>query len=131
MNSGNSSVSGNYSDRDNHLLFVSYQKREEIKRILITMVFFLVMLGYPLGGTALGVSPWDHGQLQVSANGRYLEHADGTPFFWFGDTAWALFYRLTPSEANIYFNDRKNLRYAAARVCCQDKQGKISTASEG
>src|SRR5262249_52271138 len=29
-----------------------------------------------------------HGMLRVSANKRYLEHADGTPFFWLGDTWW-------------------------------------------
>ncbi len=29
-----------------------------------------------------------HGNLRVSANRRYLEYADGTPFFWLGDTWW-------------------------------------------
>lgn len=29
-----------------------------------------------------------HGALRVAANRRYLEHADGTPFFWLGDTWW-------------------------------------------
>ena len=29
-----------------------------------------------------------HGPLRVSADGRHLEHADGTPFFWLGDTWW-------------------------------------------
>lgn len=29
-----------------------------------------------------------HGPLRVSANRRYLEHYDGTPFFWLGDTWW-------------------------------------------
>jgi len=29
-----------------------------------------------------------HGMLQVSSNGRYFQHADGTPFFWLGDTWW-------------------------------------------
>ncbi|MFH0795434.1 MAG: DUF4038 domain-containing protein [Candidatus Omnitrophota bacterium] len=28
------------------------------------------------------------GRLQVSQNKRFLEHADGTPFFWLGDTWW-------------------------------------------
>ncbi len=30
-----------------------------------------------------------HGMLRVSANGRYFQHLDGTPFFWLGDTWWA------------------------------------------
>src|SRR2546423_1907261 len=29
-----------------------------------------------------------HGPLRVAKNGRHLEHADGTPFFWLGDTWW-------------------------------------------
>lgn len=29
-----------------------------------------------------------HGPLQVDSNGRYLQHQDGTPFFWLGDTWW-------------------------------------------
>lgn len=31
---------------------------------------------------------YQHGFLKVSDNGRYFEHADGTPFFWLGDTHW-------------------------------------------
>lgn len=31
---------------------------------------------------------YQHGFLGVSANRRYLQHADGTPFFWLGDTHW-------------------------------------------
>src|SRR4029453_11309277 len=29
-----------------------------------------------------------HGFLQVSADRRFLVHADGTPFLWLGDTLW-------------------------------------------
>jgi len=57
-------------------------------------------------------APWDlHGKLQVSANGHYIEHADGTPFFWFGDTAWTVFHRLNTTEAELYLSDRKNKRF--------------------
>ena len=31
-----------------------------------------------------------HGFLKISENGRYLIHADGTPFFYLGDTHWIL-----------------------------------------
>ncbi|MCC6603881.1 MAG: DUF4038 domain-containing protein [Anaerolineae bacterium] len=33
-------------------------------------------------------NPNYRGFLQLSDNGRYLTYADGTPFFWMGDTAW-------------------------------------------
>ncbi len=34
-----------------------------------------------------------HGRLRVSADRRHLEHADGTPFLWLGDTWWMGFTR--------------------------------------
>ncbi len=38
-----------------------------------------------------GANPvYRHGFLKVSANGRYFTHADGTPFFWLGDTHWQM-----------------------------------------
>jgi len=48
-----------------------------------------------------------HGPLRVAADGRHLVHADGTPFFWLGDTAWELFHRLTREEAALYLEDRR------------------------
>jgi hypothetical protein len=53
-------------------------------------------------------APWQiHGRLEVSANGRYLQHHDGTPFLWCGDTAWALFYKLNREEVRLYLDDRQ------------------------
>ncbi len=34
-----------------------------------------------------------HGPLRVAADRRHLEHRDGTPFFWLGDTWWMAFCR--------------------------------------
>jgi hypothetical protein len=31
---------------------------------------------------------FQHGRVRVAADKRHLEHADGTPFFWLGDTWW-------------------------------------------
>ncbi len=45
-------------------------------------------------------------QLRVSENHRYLQTADGKPFFWLGDTAWELFHRLTREEAEMYLKNR-------------------------
>lgn len=43
----------------------------------------------------LDVHPYDgdnphykHGVLQISSDKRHFQHADGTPFFWLGDTWW-------------------------------------------
>ncbi|MEZ5039758.1 MAG: glycoside hydrolase family 140 protein [Saprospiraceae bacterium] len=45
-------------------------------------------------------------QLAVSENGRHLVKADGSPFFYLGDTAWELFHRLDEKEADQYLTNR-------------------------
>jgi len=45
-------------------------------------------------------------RLRVSANRRFLQQADGSPFFYLADTAWELFHRLTFDEAALYLRDR-------------------------
>ncbi|MCB0629588.1 MAG: glycoside hydrolase family 140 protein [Saprospiraceae bacterium] len=49
-----------------------------------------------------------HGSLRVSDNSRFLVHADGTPFFWQGDTAWELFHRCSREEAEEYLQKRRS-----------------------
>ena len=54
-----------------------------------------------------------HGFLRVSATGRVLEHADGTPFFWLGDTIWRMNYA-SPSEAEAYAARRRAQGFSVA-----------------
>lgn len=50
---------------------------------------------------------WERrGTLQIAANRRYIKHADGTPFLWLGDTAWAMGSRTTRDDVNLYLDDR-------------------------
>ncbi len=49
--------------------------------------------------------------LKVGEGGRHLLTAGGQPFFWLGDTAWALCYRLTIEEASRYLEDRRDKRF--------------------
>lgn len=44
--------------------------------------------------------------LLISDNHRYLVCADGTPFFWMGDTAWELFHKLSREDAETYLKTR-------------------------
>lgn len=44
--------------------------------------------------------------VRVSDNGRFLVEADGAPFFWLGDTAWAMLQRLDRGETERYLEDR-------------------------
>lgn len=49
-----------------------------------------------------------HGRLRVSKDKRYLEHEDGTPFFYLADTAWELFHRLDEKEVELYLENRRS-----------------------
>lgn len=50
-----------------------------------------------------------HGPLKLSSNRRFMEHRDGTPFFWLGDTWWmGLTHRLGwPEDFQTLAADRK------------------------
>ncbi len=39
-------------------------------------------------------------------NGHHLQTADGSPFFWLGDTAWELFHRLDREEIRFFLQTR-------------------------
>ncbi len=54
--------------------------------------------------------------LKVSANGRFLVHDDGSPFFYLGDTAWELFHRCGRSEAEVYLQDRAAKRFTVIQA---------------
>lgn len=45
-------------------------------------------------------------QLSISENERYFLNPDGSPFYWLGDTGWALFQKLTREEVDFYFETR-------------------------
>jgi len=65
----------------------------------VTRLLTLICLLLPVAGL--------HAQtLRVSDNQRYLVYADGTPFFWLGDTAWELFHRLNREDADRYLENR-------------------------
>jgi hypothetical protein len=48
-----------------------------------------------------------HGFLQVSADRRFLVHADGTPFLWLGDTLWGATVWLTEAGFQAAVADRR------------------------
>lgn len=50
----------------------------------------------------------DYTALQVSENKRFLQRANGTPFFYLADTAWELFHRLNREEAVRYLDNRRD-----------------------
>ena len=50
-------------------------------------------------------------RLQVSANGHFLQYANGQPFFYQGDTAWELFHRLNREEVDLFLKNRAEKGY--------------------
>ena len=55
--------------------------------------------------------------IRVSANGRYFVKADGTPFFWLGDTAWCIFNHPSPDDVDLYLDDRKAKGFTVIQGC--------------
>ncbi len=60
--------------------------------------------------------PSRHGVIQASANGHYLQYADGTPFFWLGDTGWEMFHRLSYPEINTYLENRRQKGFSVIQA---------------
>jgi hypothetical protein len=54
--------------------------------------------------------------LRVSADQHTLVRADGSPFFWLGDTAWLLFTRLDRAQAELYLHDRAQKRFTVIQA---------------
>ena len=69
---------------------------------------------------ATAQKPWTGGNLKVSANQRYLQHADGSPFFWLGDTGWLLPERLDRAEAQYYLQKCREGGYNVVQVQTMD-----------
>jgi hypothetical protein len=70
-------------------------------------IYTALILFLALAQAAMGQTPWSSGKLVVSKNGRYLQHENGTPFFWQADTCWLLVQKLDRDEIKAYFADRK------------------------
>lgn len=66
--------------------------------------------------SATAAQPWDNGRLEVSADGRFLQHDNGNPFFWLGNTAWLLPERLDRDEAAYFLRRCADAGYNVAQV---------------
>jgi hypothetical protein len=74
-----------------------------MRTVLLTTLFSLCIIA--------NGQPWEeHGPLKVPENGHYLEHEDGTGFFWPGCTAWML-PRLKPEDVDRYLTDRVEKKF--------------------
>lgn len=54
-----------------------------------------------------GANPlYRHGAVRVASNYRFLQQADGTPFFWLSDTTWNGALKSQPKDWDTYLADR-------------------------
>lgn len=60
-----------------------------------------------------------HGPIRVAADQHHFEHADGTPFFWLGDTWWKCLAKRLPWEGFQELTaDRKDKGFSVAQIVC-------------
>lgn len=83
-------------------------------RKLFAFLFFALFLA----PAPLGARSFSRGRIVVHPGGRYLQYADGRPFFYLGDTAWELFHRTTREEARLYLEDRARKGFTVIQAVC-------------
>jgi len=60
-----------------------------------------------------------HGPIRAAKDRRHFEHADGTPFFWLGDTWWkCLCKRMTWKGFQELTADRKEKGFSVVQIVC-------------
>lgn len=69
-----------------------------MKRIVVLIVFLFIEV------SAFAQQP--DRRLKVTNDGHYLQYADGTPFFWLGDTGWDIFVKLNLDQIKKYLDNR-------------------------
>lgn len=88
-----------------------------MKSLFLSVLLCYISISIPIFGQWKGKPVnFSNGRLKVSDNKRFLQHENGVPFFYLGDTAWELFHRLDKSEADIYLTDRANKGYTVIQA---------------
>ena len=85
-----------------------------MKRTLLSLLLLCASLS--VFAAAPYEKPWTHGRLQVSENHLYLQHADGTPFFWQGETGWLMPEKLNRAQVGFYLTQCANAGYNVVQV---------------
>ncbi len=86
-----------------------------MNRRILTAIAAL-MLSCSLTAAPKAQKPWSNGKLQVSSNQRYLQHENGQPFFWLGETAWLMPEHLDRKEVGYYLQCARKAGYNMAQV---------------
>jgi hypothetical protein len=84
-----------------------------MQRLVYTCCLLLATLTLSAADKEL---PWQHGPLQVSENHLFLQHRDGTPFYYQGETAWLMPERLNRDEVAHYLTACHDAGYNVVQV---------------
>ena len=84
-----------------------------MKKNILTLILCMVCCCIT---TTQAAKPWDNGRLKVSDNHRYLIHANGTPFFWLGNTSWLMPERLNRDEIEFYLTKEHEAGYNVEQI---------------
>ncbi|HLN22330.1 MAG TPA: DUF4038 domain-containing protein [Bacteroidales bacterium] len=77
----------------------------------------------------MGTNPfYIRGDLRVSENRRFLEHDDGTPFLWIGDTGWNIIRKASLAEWKEYVDTRAEQGFNVIQVNPRGTGNKASSA---
>jgi hypothetical protein len=89
-----------------------------MKKILFPLLSAVTALALSASAiAATSPAPWTHGPLAVANDGRSFQQADGTPFFWLGDTAWLLPQKLDRADIKTYFENRRAKGFNVVQLC--------------
>lgn len=88
-----------------------------MKKLLALIAFLTFNFSLLSSVCAQGnAKPWDNGKLMVSKNQRFLQHENGAPFFWLGETGWLLPERTDRAEAAYYLQKVREAGYNVVQV---------------
>ncbi|GHT70715.1 hypothetical protein AGMMS50239_39380 [Bacteroidia bacterium] len=85
-------------------------------QFIIMGLFLLTTFVYAQEEEKKVTRPWSNGKLQVSENHRFLQHENGKPFFWLGETAWLLPSRLNRDEAGYFIGETAKNGYNVIQI---------------
>jgi len=77
------------------------------------------IIASPWAATDISTNPNRHGFLKVHESGRYFTYADGTKFYWLGDTLWMMYTERCDEKTFLpaYIEDRKEKGFTLVQVC--------------
>ncbi len=79
-------------------------------------LFFTLLLINIIWQSNAQTIPWSNGPLKVSSDKHMLQHENGSPFFWLGDTAWLLSNKLDQTDVDIYLANRENKKFNVIQI---------------